>query len=358
MKIDRRSLSLSLAALLPATLVGARPAPSRRSQIERVTLTDIEGLRVGHRTREDAPTGCTAVLAPAGATAGVAVRGSAPGTREIALLEPTNSVEVVHAVMLSGGSAFGLATADGAMRWLRDHGHGFPTGGGVVPIVPAAILYDLGVAGDARPDVDDGYRACEAASTDPVASGNVGAGAGATVGKMFGAGAMKGGIGSAGYRFDDGTVVAALVAVNCRGDIRDPSGGALVAGARTPSGDALRDTENSLLRGEATADAEVGANTTIGIVATNRRLDKVLCTRLAGVAHDGLARAIVPAHTRWDGDTIFALATGALPAPAEDREYDLLDVAAAAAVTGAILDAVRSAEGLPGLPSARDLGTL
>lgn len=358
MKIDRRSLSLSLAALLPASLAGRRSIAGGLLQGERITLTSIAGLRVGHRTREERPTGCTVVLAPDGATAGVAVRGSAPGTREIALLEPANSVESVHGIVLSGGSAFGLAAADGVMRWLAERGHGFPTGAGVVPIVPAAILYDLGLGGDVTPDGSDGYAACEAASSNPVPGGNVGAGAGATVGKMFGAGAMKGGIGSAGFRFADGTVVAALVAVNCRGDVRDPGTGRLVAGARTAAGDALRDTERSLLHGDGGTEAQVGTNTTIGVVATNRTLDKSLCNRLASVAHDGLARAIVPAHTRWDGDTLFAVATGELAAPDETRDHDRLDVAAAAAVAGAILDAVATAEGLPDLPSARDLGTL
>jgi len=357
MKLDRRTLSLSLAALLPGGLHLLRPL-AQGAQGAAVTLTDVDGLAVGHRTRDERPTGCTVVLTPSGATGGVAIRGAAPGTRETALLDPTASVDVVHAIVLSGGSAFGLATADGVMRWLRERGHGFPTDGGVVPIVPAAILYDLGLGGDATPDGDDGYRACEAASDGPVESGSIGAGAGATVGKMFGAGAMKGGIGSAGFRFDDGTVVAALIAVNCRGDIRDPATGRLVAGARTPDGAALRDTERTLLAGNAATEAQVGANTTIGVVATNRTLDKAQCNRLASVAHDGLARAIVPAHTRWDGDTLFTLATNTLPAPEETRMHDLLDVAAAAAVASAILDAVGAATGLEGLPSARDLGNL
>jgi len=357
MKLDRRTLSLSLAALLPGGLHALRPL-ALGAQPERVTLGDIDGLTVGHRTRDERPTGCTVVLAPAGATGGVAIRGAAPGTRETALLDPAASVDVVHGIVLSGGSAFGLATADGGMRWLRERGHGFPTSGGVVPIVPAAILYDLGLGSEPTPDGDDGYRACEAATSTPVVSGSVGAGAGATIGKMFGGGAMRGGIGSAGYRFDDGTLVAALIVVNCRGDVRDPASGRLVAGARTPDGAGLRDTERTLLAGNAATEAEIGANTTIGVVATNRTLDKAQCSRLAAIAHDGLARAIVPAHTRWDGDTLFALATNALPAPDETRVHDLLDVAAAAAVTAAILDAVDAASSLDGLPSARDLGTL
>ena len=263
----------------------------------------------------------------------------------------------VHGIVLSGGSAFGLATADGVVRCLKERGIGLDFPGGPIPIVPGAILFDLGVGGDSAPDADDGYAACAAATTDPVAQGNVGAGAGATVGKLFGAGAMKGGLGSAGYRFADGTVVAALVAVNCRGDVRDPRTGEIVAGARTADGSGFRDSERVLLGGESVADSEPGLNTAIGVVATNRTLDKTACSRLAQVAHDGFARAIVPAHTMWDGDTLFFLATNRAHAVEGTADQDRLDVATAAAVADAVVNAVRAAEGLPGLPSARDVGT-
>lgn len=327
--------------------------------MEKITLTAVDGLRVGHHVRNDRPTGCSVIVAPEGATGGVAVRGAAPGTRETDLLEPTNSVPEVHGVLLSGGSAFGLAAADGVVRRLSEEGIGLDYPGGPIPIVPGAILFDLTVGGgSSTPDAEDGYAATVAASTDPVAEGNVGAGAGATVGKMFGEGFMKGGLGSAGYRFEDGTVVAAMVAVNCRGDVRDPETGDLIAGARTPDGDSLRDTRATLLAGADPAPAQPGQATTIGVVATNRTLDKAQCNRIAQVAHDGLARAVVPAHTRWDGDTLFFLSTGTMPAPEDRRAFDRLDVAAAAAVAGAIVNGVAAAESLPGLPSARELGTV
>lgn len=353
---DRRRLSLLLAAALPAgwprVVAAGTPQPRLR-----LALTDVDGLLVGHHTRPDRPTGCTVVLAPAGATGGVAVRGAAPGSRELAILDPLSTVAVVHAVMLAGGSAFGLAAADGIVAHLRERGIGLAFGDSHIPIVPGAILFDLAVSGGVAPDAHDGRKAAEAASNTTPASGSVGAGAGATVGKMFPTGAMKGGIGSAGYRFADGTVVAALVAVNCRGDVRDPASGKLVAGALADDGRTLRDTEATLLRGDTPTAGAPGQATTIGVVATNRALTKVQCARLASVAHDGLARAVVPAHSRWDGDTLFALATGVLPAPADDRGHDALEAAAAAATADAILDAVRAATGLPGYPSARELGT-
>lgn len=356
--LSRRALAFGSFALLPgAELLARRWGAVMRAQGERITLTSVAGLEAGHATRTDRPTGCTVVIAPAGATAGVAVRGAAPGTRETALLEPENTVEQVHAVVLSGGSAFGLAVADGVMRTLRDRGIGFSMGRNVIPIVPAAVLYDLGLGGNSYPDADDGVTACEAASTKPPAEGSVGAGAGATVGKMLRGGRMKGGIGTAGFRFDDGTVVAAMVAVNCVGDVRDPHTGQLIAGARTDNGDAFLDAEARILGGADELPFASGQNTTIGIVATNRTLSKVECSRLAGVAHDGLARAVVPAHTRMDGDTLFALSTGTGPAVGDAGDYMRIEVAAAAAVSESILRAVRQATGLPGIPSATELGT-
>jgi L-aminopeptidase/D-esterase-like protein len=281
------------------------------------TLTDVTGLKVGHHTLKQRPTGCTVVLCEEGATAGVDVRGSAPGTRETDLLNPVNTVQQVHAVVLSGGSAFGLDTASGVVRYLEGKGKGYKTAHAVVPIVPAAILYDLGV-GDAkiRPGAEAGLQACLNASTKPVEQGNVGAGAGATVGKMFGpAFAMKAGIGSASIRVGNtGVVVAALVAVNAVGDIVNPQTGRILAGARKADGTGFRDTAAEIVKGHAVvaAAADSGSNTTIGVVATNAALDKVQASKVAQMAHDGLARAIRPVHTPADGDTVFALATGTL----------------------------------------------
>lgn len=274
-------------------------------------ITDVDGIEVGHFTDPRRPTGCTAIIARAGAVAGVDVRGAAPGTRETDLLEPANLVQHVHAVMLSGGSAWGLDTASGAMRWLEEHDIGLNVGAGLVPIVPAAVLFDLYV-GDARvrPDANAGYAACAAATNEPPAEGNVGAGAGASVGKAFGMQhAMKGGIGTASVTLE-GITVGALIACNAVGDVVDPETGRLLAGARAKDGHTLRDIRHALLRGDAPHTLLAGTNTTIGVVATNATLTKAQAQRLAVAGHDGLARAITPSHTQLDGDTLFALATG------------------------------------------------
>lgn len=317
-------------------------------------LTAIAGIKVGHHTLTRRPTGCTVVLVEAGAVAGVDVRGGAPGTRETDLLNPVSLVERVHAIVISGGSAFGLDAASGVVRYLEERGIGYETRVARVPIVPAAILFDLAVGENPkiRPDADCGYRAASGASAGPVAEGNVGAGAGATVGKLKGASrAMKAGIGSSLISFPDGLTVAALVAVNAVGDIIDPASGKVLAGVRTPDGKALADARKLLRSGEA-GSAAVGENSTIGVVATNARLSKAQATKLAQMAHDGLARAIAPVHTPADGDTLFALATGAL-----DREADLLVVGALAAdaVAEAVVRAALMATGIPGYPAALDL---
>jgi L-aminopeptidase/D-esterase-like protein len=318
-------------------------------------LTAVPGLEVGHDTLAERPTGCTVVLARCGAVAGVDVRGGAPGTRETDLLDPSNTVQKVHAVVLTGGSAFGLDAAAGVVRYLEEQGIGFDVGVAKVPIVPAAVLFDLAVGArpDVRPTADSGYRAARAASDRPVAEGNVGAGAGATVGKIAGrARAMKGGLGSASIALPDGLVVAALVAVNAVGDVLDPATGYPIAGVRTDDGRALADARRLLRAGGFEPLARPGENTTIGVVATNAALDKAQARKLAQMAHDGFARAIAPAHTPLDGDTIFALATGALPG-----EPDLTKIGALSAevVAEAVVRAVRAAAGLPGLPAARDL---
>ena len=314
-------------------------------------LTDVAGLTVGHHTLAERPTGCTVVLCEAGAVCGVDVRGGAPGTRDTELLRPENTVQQVHAVLLTGGSAFGLAAADGVMRWLDERGHGLPVGPARVPIVPAAVLFDLWV-GDAsiRPDAASGYAACEAASATPPATGSVGAGAGAAVGKLYGiARAMKGGIGTASVRVGSFTV-GALVAVNAVGDVLDEEGRVL-AGARGEEGTGFMDTSRALLQGQGPARlVPAGSATTIGVVATDAALTKAQAAKLASLAHHGLSRAVDPV-TPHDGDTLFALATGRA-APVGD--IGGLGVAAAEVVARAIRQAVRAATGLPGLPGLAD----
>lgn len=312
------------------------------------SIVDVPGLRVGHFTLAERLTGCSVVLAPDGAVGAVDVRGAAPGTRETDLLDPANLVDKVHAVLLSGGSAFGLDAATGVVRWLEEQGIGFETGYGRVPIVPAAVLFDLPVVreGDnptARPNAEAGYAACEAATSAPPAAGNVGAGAGACVGKLFGLDrCMKGGIGNASVRVGP-WVVGALVACNAVGDVIDPATGQILAGARTADGQNLLDTQRAFLQGERGNRPLPGTNTTIGVVATNAMLTKAQAKRLAVSAHDGLARSIRPAHTTLDGDTLFALSTGTV---AGAVDLMLLTVMAAEATALATVDAIWQARGI------------
>ena len=298
------------------------------------------------------------VLTPEGAVGGVDVRGAAPGTRETDLLSPLNAVEKVHAVLLAGGSAFGLDAAGGVMHWLEERGAGVQVGPARVPIVPAAILFDLWV-GDAtiRPDAQAGYAACEAASAQPPAEGNVGAGTGASVGKLFGIHrAMRGGIGTASIKVG-GITVGALVAVNAIGDVVDPATGRVVAGARMADGKSLLGSMQALMRGELPVQLQAGMATTLGVVATDAALTKAQANKVAQMAHDGLARSINPVHTMTDGDTLFALATGASGLPGN---VTLIGALAAEVMAQAVLRAVRAATrlsgpGLPDLPSANDL---
>ena len=323
-------------------------------------ITDIAGLKVGHFTDARRPTGCTVLLCERGVMAGVDVRGAAPGTRETDLLHPLATIETVHALLLTGGSAFGLAAADGVMRWLDEHGHGIQVGPARIPIVPAAVLFDLWV-GDARirPDAAAGHAACEAASPAAPAQGSVGAGAGASVGKLFGLPhAMKGGIGTASIRVGAVTV-AALVAVNAIGDVVDPASGRVIAGARAADGRSALGSVDALIAGRGPTALMEGMATTIGIVATDARLTKAQTNKLASMAHDGLARSINPVHTANDGDVLFALATGASGRPAATPGHlTLLGTLAAEVTARAVLNAVRAACGLaqPDLPSASDLG--
>ncbi len=312
-------------------------------------LTDIEGIRVGHATDPRRPTGCTVVVVEQSVVAGVDVRGSAPGTRETDLLHPVRSVHKVHAVVLSGGSAFGLDTASGVVRYLEERGIGYQTSVALVPIVPAAILFDLAVGDPTiRPGPQAGYDACVAANSGPIPEGNVGAGAGATVGKLLGHEyAMKGGLGTAAIQAGELTV-AALAAVNAVGDVVDPRSGSILAGARAQGGQGFADTASALRNGPPTLKGGGSSeNTTLAVVATNAAFDKSGMTKVAQMAHDGLARCINPVHMPFDGDTVFALSTEVLTGA------DLGQVGALAAeVTArAIVRAVMQATAIPGYPS-------
>jgi len=379
MKVPHIALGVVIAAavgLSGAAMAQKPSAPLQQSQIvtpdpkaaafakpaaDNTTLTAVEGLKVGHVTLSARPTGCTVVLAKDGTRGSVDVRGGAPGTRETDLLNPVNDVQIVNAIVLAGGSAYGLDAASGVVKWLDEHHIGYPVGAaGVVPIVPSAILIDLWFGGDpkVRPGPDCGYRAAEAASESAVGEGNVGAGAGATVGKSAGRGTgsggpMKAGIGSAAIKLPNGLVVAAIVAVNAVGDIIDPATGQVVAGVRGADGK-LADARK-LLRQGGGREGRAGENTTIGIVATNAMLTKVQAQKVAQMAHDGYARAISPVHTPADGDTIFSLATGTWNGQAS---YGQVGALAAEAMADAIVRAATQATSSKGLPSARDLGTV
>ncbi|NWG08091.1 MAG: P1 family peptidase [Chloroflexi bacterium] len=303
-------------------------------------ITDVRGIEVGHAQDDEALTGCTVILCRKGAVAGVDVRGGAPGTRETDLLNPINLVQKVHAVVLAGGSAFGLDAATGVMRYLEERKIGFDTGTVKVPIVPSAILYDLGIGrADVRPDSVMGYRAAASASSEPPSEGNVGAGSGASVGKIRGMKyAMKSGIGTWSMEVN-GIVIGALVAVNALGDVIDPKTGARVAGLR--SGSTLQWMKKNQPR------SAVRSNTVIGLIATNARLTKAEATKVAQMAQDGLAQSIRPAHTMFDGDTIFALATS-------EKKADISTVGAFAAevMAEAVVRAVKMAKPAGGLPGA------
>jgi L-aminopeptidase/D-esterase-like protein len=319
-------------------------------------LCDVPGVLVGHATDEAGVTGCTAVLfdAPGGAVAGVDVRGASPGTRETDLLSPAARVSEVHAILLTGGSAFGLAAASGVVRFLEEQGVGYDVGVARVPIVPAAVIFDLAVGSPtARPNEAMGYEAASSARSWDYPRGSVGAGTGATVGKLLGPHrAMKGGLGSASVSLEGGLVIGALAVVNALGNVRDPSTGRTIAGPRLDDG-TLADGVSELA-GVADGRTGWGRNTTLGLLATNARLTKPEAARVALMAHDGLARAIEPVHTGFDGDAVFAAslggAEGGMPASA-----DLVGALGARLMAEAVIDAASSAEGLPGLPSASDL---
>ncbi len=357
--MDRREFVAGGALGLGAAPAGSGAQAAAGPSALGGAITDVPGVKVGHFTDTRRPTGCTVVLTEDGATGGVDVRGAAPGTRETDLLDPSNLVDKVHAVLLSGGSAFGLDAAAGVVRWLEERGIGFPAGPARVPIVPAAILFDLGL-GDhrVRPDAAAGHRACEAASAEAPAEGSVGAGAGATVGKLFGLSrAMKGGVGTAAARVGRVTV-GAIVAVNAVGDVVDPATGAVLAGARTEDGlRRLGGAVDAVLRGELPPALGAGMATTIGVVATDAALTKAQARRLAQASHDGLARAIEPAHTMWDGDAMFALATGRSGLPGNMMALSALTArVTASAVVRAVLNAKGvGGPGLPAIPATAEL---
>lgn len=314
------------------------------------SITDVAGISVGHATDSEAQTGCTVVLTGRGAVGGVSVRGLAPGTRETDLLRPGNLVNRVQAVLLTGGSAYGLAAADGVMHYLEEQGLGYDTGTARVPIVPAAVLYDLEFGSSKiRPDAASGYAACQAADKYCL-QGNVGAGTGATVGKLFGLSrAMKAGLGTASLRVGR-LVVGAVVAVNAFGDVYDPDANQIIAGARTPGGDRFVDT-SAALQGLVIRTAMILRNTIIGVVATNARLNGVQTNHIAASAHDGMARVVRPAHTLYDGDTLFALSTGRVAA-----NLVLVSDLAAEVVMLAIINGVLAAKPVLSLPAASTFG--
>ena len=317
-----------------------------------LTLTDIPGLLVGHSTDHENMTGCTAILCPQGAACGVDVRGFAPGSRETELLNPMARVDEVHAILLTGGSAFGLAAADGLVRWLVEGGYGLDTLFAKVPLVPAAVLYDLNFNQSlGKPDAAMGYEAAKNASTNPVAQGNVGAGTGATSGKLAGfERAMKTGLGSAGIAL--GRVkVAALAAVNPLGFIIDPDTGEVLAGARTEDGRAIAHPDEVMTTLEAFSNPPVESNTMLAVVATDAKMNKLQCARVAKMASAGIARAVKPAHLLYDGDTVFALATGQGP----EADENIIGALAADVLARAIAAGARQAESVPGFPAFRDL---
>ena len=320
--------------------------------VENETITAVPGIRVGHATDLEGLTGCTVVICERGAAGGVDQRGGAPGTRETDLLRPMHLVQKVHAVLLAGGSAFGLAAADGVIRYLEDEGIGFDAGVSTGPIVPAAILFDLDMGNPAaRPDAEMGGAACRVASAAPVPEGTIGAGAGATCGKILSIKrAMKSGLGTTAIDLGGGLVVGAIVAVNPFGDVVDPDSGEILAGVRKPLADEPAGTL-SVMRGMV-GKAALGfaSNTVIGVVATNGRLTKEEANKVAQMAQDGIGRTVRPAHTMFDGDTVFAMATGEKRA-----DVNLVGAHAAEALAQAIVRAVKAAEGAGGLPAWRDL---
>ncbi|WP_411504369.1 P1 family peptidase [Brevibacillus centrosporus] len=354
-KFLQRTAMLGLAAAVPGSLLTMSAMAEEKKPAEGVkasegSIVDVPGVRVGQVSDEQALTGCTVVVLEKGSACGVDVRGSAPGTRETDLLNPINSVQEVNAVVLTGGSAYGLDAASGVMRYLEEIGQGYNVGVGVVPIVPAAVIFDLSIGSSkVRPDQQMGYEAAKLASKQPVEQGNVGAGTGATVGKMAGMKrAMKGGLGSASRRLPNGLVVGAIVAVNAVGEVRSPLTGEILAGVRDDDG-SLRDSLAWMIDAS-TPPVPSGTNTTIAVVASNANLNKVQANKIAQMAHNGLAKTINPVHTMSDGDTVFAVATGGV-----DASVNLVGALSVEVLAEAVVNAILSAKGAGGVPAYQDL---
>ena len=353
-KYKIKSILIFLATILILLCLNSRSLAQRSvAYSPGIAITDVAGIKVGHHTLKERLTGCTAILIEKGAVAGVDVRGFAPGTRETDLLDPVNTVQEIHGISLAGGSAFGLDAASGVVRYLEESDRGFPVGDLKIPIVPAAVLFDLqlGDRPKIRPDSNCGYQAAKTATSERVPEGNVGAGAGATVGKLLGnERAMKSGVGTYSVTLNNGVTVGAIVAVNAVGSVVDPQTGNVVAGIRTENGEKLLNTKEILQQlGGSTVD--FGENTTIGVVATNASLNQAQVTQVARMAQSGLARTIVPAHTPLDGDTLFSVATGELDAG------DVLEIGSIAAevTSQAIIRAVTLSKGIPSYPGIGDL---
>jgi L-aminopeptidase/D-esterase-like protein len=329
--------------------------PTNQKQTRTPSITDVDGILVGHFTFRERPTGCTVVTSLEPFTAGVDVRGGAPGTRETDLLKSENMVEKINAVFLAGGSAFGLDAGTGVVRYLEEQGRGFEVRNLRIPIVCGAILIDLALGNSKiRPDANAGYEAAKAATNAPVVEGNVGAGAGGTVGKILGSGrAMKGGLGSWSITRPDGLKVGSIVAVNCAGDVVDPATGQIIAGARKKDGSGFADTMDQLRRG-AERGSPLVENTVIAVVATNAVLTKPQCNKVAQMAQDALARCIYPSHTPWDGDTVFAVATGRWTPTEKAASTGLIGALAADALARSILRAVEQARTWGPYPAVRD----
>ena len=316
-------------------------------------ITDVDGVSVGHHTDTEAGTGCTVVLCEEGAVGGASVMGAFPGSRELAMLSPSSVDSVVHALLLTGGSIFGLDAASGVVRWLEERRKGYRIGRICVPRVPGAVIFDLGfITHKVRPGPDDGFAACEAASAAASAQGTVGAGTGATVGKVAELRqAMKGGLGTASVDLGDGVIVGALVVTNSIGGIYDPADGRLLAGPRDDEGKIIDPLKLTVSPDYMPPRWAAGTNTTIGVVATTSELTTQQACRLATVAHDGIAAAVRPAHMQYDGDTLFAIGTGAARA-----DMTRLGAAAAYCVARAAVAGVLAATGLGGIPAASELG--
>ncbi|AWX56068.1 peptidase S58 family protein [Brevibacillus brevis] len=365
-KFLQKTAMLGLAAAVPASLLtlgtaigqettgeegsSSKNGSPRIPKLASGTIVDVPGVKVGQVQNEEALTGCTVIVLEKGSACGVDVRGSAPGTRETDLLNPINSVQEVNAVVLTGGSAYGLDAASGVMRYMEEQGQGYNVGVGVVPIIPAAVIFDLSIgSAKIRPDQQMGYEAARLASKQPVQQGNVGAGTGATVGKMAGMKrAMKGGLGTASRRLPNGLVVGAIVAVNAVGEVRLPSTGEILAGARGEDSN-IRDSLSWMIDA-ATPPVPAGTNTTIAVVASNANLNKVQANKVAQMAHNGLAKTIHPVHTMSDGDTIFAIATGGV-----DASVNLVGTLSVEVLAEAVVNAILSAKGAGGVPAYQDL---